>query len=144
MTETELLRSLKEDFRSVTTSVNNFGREISAMSSTLDGVSRDVRDHAEKILEIRELELTCPARAREITGAVELKSQRSSTSPLSSNPPAVALLVKLAPWLLFAGVAVGSLLSANGEAKASAQAIKDLAATVAEVQRAVGAVGEVQ
>lgn len=130
MTESELLRSIKDDFCSVTNSVNGLGREISSMSSTLAAVCSDVRDHAEKISEIRELELTCPSRAREITGAIDTRTRGTH----------VALLVKLAPWILFLGVSVGAFLAANGESKASAQAIKDLAASVAAVQRAVNVV----
>jgi hypothetical protein len=141
MTETELLRSIKDDFRSVTDSVNGLGREISSMSSTLAAVCQDVRDHEEKISEISKLELTCPARAREVTGAIDTRTRGAqSLAPKSSTPSSVALLVKLAPWILFLGVSVGAFLAANGEAKASAQAIKDLAASVAAVQRAVNVV----
>jgi len=115
---------LREDIRGLSSNVATLGSQVSAMGATLAIVASQVKDHSSAISEVRDIEISCPARAREITGPV-------ADSKADAKPQLLTLSIRVLPWALLVGVAIGAFIASGGKTQASEDAIRK---TISEIQ----------
>lgn len=93
---------LREDFRQVSSALSGLAREVSSMGATIKSIDDRGREHSKQIQEIREMELTCPARAKE---SVSRDTGRGKRPNLETIPVPTSLVLKILPYLILAAAA---------------------------------------
>lgn len=156
MTETEMLKLLRGDFKDVTTSVNKLSGEVSGMKSTLNGVDDTLKEHGASIKETREAQLRCKASGgwdvlnREMKQVKkkqsdyrihieskmdDLREDQTGQTDVHRIPPVVtktngAMIAgffrAFGPWLVAALIGIGVYLGSGGDEEKTIQVLRNL------------------
>jgi len=156
MTETEILKLLRDDFKGVTTSVNNLSGEVAGMKSTLKGVDDTLKEHKTAIKETREAQLRCKASGgwenlnREMKDVKrkqsdyrvhvesEIKYLREDATGQFDVPIAPIVAAKtnggmvagffktFGPWIVAGLIGLGAYLGSGGDEEKTMQVLRNL------------------
>lgn len=119
MTDVEIVRILREDFKGVEKAVIGLGREVSGMSGQLTSLAKDVERNRSLIDKLQD---------EDATGRIEiegLKNRKVSTVPrMPAGWGGVAL--KYVPWLIPLLFAAGVWAGTGGDDEAALEAWRDV------------------
>lgn len=119
MTDVEIVRILREDFKGVQKAVIGLGREVSGLSTKVESICSDVDRNRALIDKLQD---------EDATGRIEIAGLKNSKISSAPRMPAGwgGIALKYAPWLIPLLFAAGVWAGTGGDDEAAAKAWRDV------------------